>query len=197
MGFIRTRAWIPLDDHHSMLVVFSQPMPNWDPRRKDGSKIWGSTLNLNYLPNTTDWYGRWRIKENRGNDHTLDREMQKVGNYTGIVGIPTQDQAITESMGPIEDRTKEHLGTSDRMIALTRRVMMRNAIAFRDTQQPPPGSADPSTHANVRGGWFVVPKEIDWLDAFNTYRAEWSGQQAAPLKGAPNRVPPKVVYEDA
>jgi len=198
LDFIRTRAWVPVDDEHSMLIVFSQPMPEWDPRRKDGSKIWGSTLQLNYLPNTTDWYGRYRILENRANDHTIDREMQKTGNYTGLAGIPTQDQMITESMGPIEDRTKEHLGTSDKMIALTRRVILRNILAYREGNlASPPGSADPTTHTGVRGGWVVTPKEIDWLDEFNRRRGEtWTDGNIAPLVGPRGRVAPVVVYEE-
>jgi phenylpropionate dioxygenase-like ring-hydroxylating dioxygenase large terminal subunit len=194
LGFIRTRAWIPIDDDHSMLVIFSQPMADWNPHRKDGTKIWGSTLNLNYLPNTSDWYGRWRIQENPRNDHLIDRDMQKTGNYTGLVGIPTQDQMITESMGPIEDRTKEHLGTSDKMIALTRRVMLRNIQAFRDGKIEAPGAADPSTHGNVRGGWVVTDKGVDWLDEFNARRETWSDGTADPLVGPKNRTAPEIVY---
>ena len=40
--------------------------------------------------------------------------------YSGIDGIHLQDQAITESMGPVVDHTFEHLGPSDQMITRTR-----------------------------------------------------------------------------
>ena len=57
--------------------------------------------------------------------------------YTGIAGIHQQDQAITESMGPIYDRTQEHLGTSDAMVIRTRRRVIDAAKALRDTAVPP------------------------------------------------------------
>jgi hypothetical protein len=44
--------------------------------------------------------------------------------FTGIPGIHTQDQAITESMGTIYDRTQEHLGSSDAMVIRVRRRLM-------------------------------------------------------------------------
>jgi hypothetical protein len=72
---------------------------------------------LEYLPTTTDWKGRWRPVKDASNDFGIDRDMQRNGeSYTGVVGIPLQDQMIQESMGPIVDRTMEHLAASDRMV---------------------------------------------------------------------------------
>ena len=50
-----------------------------------------------------------------------------------------QDQAVTESMGPIDDRTQEHLATSDLMVIRTRRRLLDAAKALRDEGQTPPG----------------------------------------------------------
>ena len=140
-------------------------------------------MSIRYLPNTTDWLGRFRIEENPRNDHLISREVQQSRSYTGIEGIPVQDQAITESMGPIVDRTKEHLGTSDRMIMLTRRKLMRAAIALRDQGTVP---------AEVRGrrsaftmcapASLSCRKERDWLEYYNERRAAWSGGTAAPIE---------------
>ena len=41
----------------------------------------------------------------------------KRGDWTGIKGIPAQDMAMWESMGPITDRTADHLGASDLAVA--------------------------------------------------------------------------------
>ena len=83
---------------------------------------------MDFQPNTTDWYGRWRLAGVEGNDWLIDREAQKNGGiYTGIVGIQAQDQAVTESMGPITDHDFENLGPSDIMIARTRRRLLRAA----------------------------------------------------------------------
>ena len=61
----------------------------------------------------------------RENDYLIDRDMQKNVNYTGIQGIGRQDQAMIECMGEIVDRSLEHLAPSDRMIALTRKRLLR------------------------------------------------------------------------
>jgi hypothetical protein len=50
----------------------------------------------------------------------------------GIDGIHLQDQAITESMGPIVDHEWEHLAPSDQMITRTRRRLLMAARALRD-----------------------------------------------------------------
>lgn len=52
----------------------------------------------------------------RANDYLLDRDKQRDENFTGMRGIREQDIAVQENQygGPIADRTKEHLGTSDR-----------------------------------------------------------------------------------
>jgi hypothetical protein len=64
---------------------------------------------------------------NRGNDYLIDREMQRNVNYTGIQGVPEQDMAVTQSMGPIYSRDREHLGRSDLAIIYARRKLVRMA----------------------------------------------------------------------
>ena len=54
------------------------------------------------LPNTTDWYGRWRPAANAGNDWNIDRAAQRSHEiFSGVTEVLTQDQAAVESMGPI------------------------------------------------------------------------------------------------
>jgi hypothetical protein len=43
-------------------------------------------------------------------------------------GNRVQDSAVTESMGPIYDRTHEHLGTSDLAIIFFRKQLIRMAL---------------------------------------------------------------------
>lgn len=59
------------------------------------------------------------------NEYCQSRELQKTGNFSGILGIANQDHAATETMGPIVDRTKEHLGTSDLPIIHMRRLLLQ------------------------------------------------------------------------
>jgi phthalate 4,5-dioxygenase len=110
-----------MDDSHTMFVSLSWPgsPPSMRPL-KNGQMVPGARLGFEYLPNTTDWFGRWRLAGNAANDWLIDREAQRNGGiYTGITGIQAQDQAVTESMGGITDHAFENLAPSDLMIART------------------------------------------------------------------------------
>jgi phthalate 4,5-dioxygenase len=129
----------------------------------------GSKLTMDFQPNTTDWYGRWRLAGVEGNDWLIDREAQKHGGiFTGIVGIQAQDQAITESMGPITDHSFENLGPSDIMIARTRRRLLRAARALKKDGAVPPGVDAPDVYVNVRSGDFLADAKLAWRDAYET-----------------------------
>jgi hypothetical protein len=80
--------------------------------------------------------------QNRSNDYLLNRDFQRNGSFTGIKGIGIQDEAVTESMGPIVDHTVEHLAPSDQMITRTRRRLLMAARALRDKGTLPPGVED-------------------------------------------------------
>ena len=90
--------------------------------------------------------GTFKLKANKSNDYFIDRHMQKTKNYTGIVGINTQDFALQEGMGPIVDRTKENLGTSDKAIVQMRRLLIEAAhdvAAGKAPRGTDPGSPCP------------------------------------------------------
>jgi phthalate 4,5-dioxygenase len=165
---VNTRAWVPMDDTHTMFVSLSWrgSPPSMRPL-KDGRMVPGSRPTFDYLPNTTDWYGRWRLAQNPANDWMIDREAQQSGEiYTGIASIHGQDQAVTESMGGITDHDFEHLGPSDRMITRTRRRLLRAARAFKKDGTVPPGVDDPNIYFEVRSGDFLADEKVDWRDAY-------------------------------
>jgi hypothetical protein len=66
----------------------------------------------------------------------LDREMQRTHNYTGMVTNRVQDAAVTESMGTIYDRSREHLGTSDAAVIYMRRYLLRLAKELQQGLEP-------------------------------------------------------------
>ena len=80
--------------------------------------------------------GTWRQKRNKDNDYLIDREMQRTVNYTGLPGNRVQDSAVIESMGPIMDRTNEHLGRSDAAIIYMRRLMIDAAKQLQQGIEP-------------------------------------------------------------
>jgi phthalate 4,5-dioxygenase oxygenase subunit len=162
------QAWVPMDDTHTMIISLS-----WKKRTpplammKSGQPIAGLGRNIPPLPNTSDWFGRWRMPGNAGNDYLMDREVQRTQSYTGIDGVAHQDMAVTESMGAISDRTLEHLAPSDRMITLTRRRLINTVRAFVDEGVLPAVIDNPGLSLGARGGDLVAPESRDWLDVYD------------------------------
>ena len=164
---VHARAWVPMDDGHTMTIYLRwKGIPMKREPLKDGTFL-SPSHREDFLPRTTDWLGRFKVTANEGNDWTMDREAQRSGRiFTGIDSIFLQDQAVTESMGAITDHSKEHLGPGDLMVARTRRRLLREARAFRETAAAPPGVDDPQVYVGARGGHFVAEPGIDWERAY-------------------------------
>jgi phenylpropionate dioxygenase-like ring-hydroxylating dioxygenase large terminal subunit len=93
---------------------------------------------------------------------TISEEEQ---NMSGIPrGGNLQDRAMTETMGAIYDRTKEHLGTSDRMIIAVRQRLMKAAREFMEDGAPPAHVDDASLY-RVRSASAILPEGADWQAA--------------------------------
>ena len=165
---VRVRAWVPMDDAHTLAFLITHGAP--PPPRNAGRQ---AVAPPETLPNTTDWYGRFRCAADGTNDYLIDRKAQKTVSFTGIGSIHLQDQAVTESMGPVYDRTREHLGTSDAMVIRTRKRLLDAARALRDRGQIPPGVDDPRVYA-VRSGGVVLPRGADWIEATQKLRTAWT-----------------------
>jgi phthalate 4,5-dioxygenase oxygenase subunit len=166
---VLARAWVPLDDTHTMFILIA----NKNARKRRPSETFangqspaGTDAKDKYLPRTTDWLGRWKLAAHSGNDYLIDREVQRTQSYTGIDGIHLQDQAITESMGPITDHTFEHLAPSDIPIARTRRRILAAAQALAEKGTLPPGVDTPEDYRLQRGGSFVADAALGWREAY-------------------------------
>jgi phenylpropionate dioxygenase-like ring-hydroxylating dioxygenase large terminal subunit len=167
---IRWRAYVPIDDDHVMVWTANKLKPEAArPASPRGTPVLGPG-ELGYLPNTTDWLGRWRLSANLSNDFLVDREFQKSGeSYSGIRGIRQQDAAVTGSMGPIYQRHQEHLGTTDALIIRTRRRVIQAAKALRDEGIVPPGVDEPEIYRQRSGG-VILSRSADWWDATQDLR---------------------------
>jgi hypothetical protein len=177
---IVARAWVPMDDTHAMFVnmawIGAQNDADADDdaesagRSAHGSTLYARSNKLDYLPNSFDWFGRWRLAANSANDFKLDRRLQKRGlSYSGVTGVHVQDQAITESMGEMSDHGFEHLGPSDLMVSRTRRRLFQAAEALMRDGVSPPGVDEPQAFADARGGNYAAAEAAAFLE---TYRAE-------------------------
>jgi len=96
------------------------------------------------------------------NNYLQDRDAMKRGDFTGIKGIPAQDMAMWESMGPITDRSEDNLGASDIAVIQFRRQMIAAARRFRDGG-PAIGTTEPRIkQAQLSSFEGIVPKSTDW-----------------------------------
>lgn len=92
-----------------------------------------------------------------------DRAAMAAGTtFSGISGVQNEDGAVQESMGPIVDRTREHLGTSDVAVIRMRRMMLRSLSEFEDGT-PPVGLRVPVEHRRLHAEEKTVPREVSWL----------------------------------
>jgi nitrite reductase/ring-hydroxylating ferredoxin subunit len=118
---------LPMDDEHSWwFVVEPPPPPGGQPILAPGQLTPGDA-DPAIDPTNAFIDGTWRRLRNKDNDYLIDRRRQRTYNYSGLPGNRVEDMAMTESMGPIYDRTREHLGTTDVAIIFWRRYMLRLA----------------------------------------------------------------------
>jgi phthalate 4,5-dioxygenase oxygenase subunit len=188
---IKMNAYVPMDDEHTLQWEIFVSIPENERRRNmrfplnRSTEPMQSSLGAVYIPQTTDWYGRFNIDQNAQNDYKIDREAQSSkASYTGIPGIRQQDMAVTESMGTIYDRTREHLGTSDSMIIRSRRRWIAMAKDVFENGTIPPGVDNPEMYRQ-RSGEVILPRNVDWWEGTKHLREQWSVPEAieTPVSG--------------
>ena len=104
----------------------------------------------------------WRRTRTLANHYLQDRQAMKLGNFTGIKGIPNQDIAMWETMGPITDRSRDRLAASDVAVVEFRRTMVDAVKRFRDGE-PAIGTGMLQTpQAQLRSFEGIVPKTTPW-----------------------------------
>jgi hypothetical protein len=104
----------------------------------------------------------FRSIHNRANDWLIDRQVQKTETFSGIEGINNQDIAVQESMGPVVDRTKEHLTLSDRAIVAARRLLLQAVRTVSDGGDP---LGTGTGYYRARAIERVIPNGVKWQDA--------------------------------
>ena len=118
----------------------------------------GKGIHVKYVP------GTFRPLANKDNDYLMDRAAQKAGRtFSGVEGIAMQDASLQESMGPIVDRTKENLVSTDNGIIMARHRLLRAVKALVDKGVTPPG-VDPA-HQRVRSAAIVLPPDQPFKEA--------------------------------
>ncbi|WP_433291581.1 Rieske 2Fe-2S domain-containing protein [Pseudonocardia sp. CA-142604] len=150
-------AWVPIDDENCWAWSI-----NYHPTRElredelDSMRR-GDGIHAKYIP------GTYRTLANKENDYLIDRDAQREKrSFTGVEGIAAQDFSLQESMGPVVDRTKERLGTSDAAIILARRRLLAAAEDAAENAESVPG--DQTAHHQVRSASILLPKSVPFQD---------------------------------
>jgi len=144
-------AVVPMDDEHTWFwaIRWEGDRPMTDEER---ARWGGEEARVPVMP------GTWWPKANKDNDYLIDREIQRTKSFTGIKGIGVQDLAMTEGMGPIVDRTQEHLGTSDLAIIRVRQKLLEAARDLQNGIEPYAAQCPDAYH--IRPTSAVLPRDV-------------------------------------
>ena len=149
--------WIPIDDANCWTWSYDyHPLRRLTDEELAAIRA-GKGIHVKYVP------GTHRPLANKDNDYLMDRAAQKAGKtYSGIEGFAMQDASLQESMGPVVDRTKENLVSTDTGIIMARQRLIRAAKALNDKGVSPPG-VDPA-HQRVRSASVILPPDQPFKD---------------------------------
>ncbi|MES2999324.1 MAG: Rieske 2Fe-2S domain-containing protein [Pseudomonadota bacterium] len=165
-----TQMHVPVDDTHtywySFFTSFAGPV---DKEAMRNQRLQYISL-PDYIP-----------KSGRHNNWGFDAREQNTQTYLGMGedDINVHDQWAVESMGAIQDRAREHLGTSDKVIMANRRMLLK-AIETAQAGGVLPGCADASLASSMVG-----PDTVDGIAPAGEWPAWWREQTRAKRAGAP------------
>ncbi len=169
-----TQMHVPIDDTHTywyaFFTSFDKPVDKEAMRLQRAQFIPGP----DFIP-----------QSGRHNDWGFNAQEQRTSTFLGMgeEDINVHDQWAVEGMGPIQDRTREHLGTTDKVIMANRRMLLA-AIDTVAAGGTPPGVADPALHAQMHG-----PDTVDGIAPAGTWGTWWGEQTQAKRAHAPWTTP--------
>ena len=124
---------------------------------------------------------------NARNHYLQDRQAQRTASFTGIEDFLNHDACATESMGPIYNRSEEHLGVSDKAVIAVRKFLLNTVRALQEGKEPPHLVRDAGRN------WFphidslaqLLPADVDWRRRFNHLTSSAQAENSAAF--APKR----------
>ncbi len=172
-NMIITQWHVPVDDEHSywyaIFTDFNETV--------DKALMREQRLELYELPD-------YMPRLNKSNNYGFDPKEQKDRTYTGMgMDINVHDQWAVESLGPIQDRTVEQLGTSDKAITANRRLLIQAVNAMQNGGNMPSEVPRPDV-SGVKGPPAVdtIGEPASWstywptVDAARRERSAWAGK---------------------
>jgi phenylpropionate dioxygenase-like ring-hydroxylating dioxygenase large terminal subunit len=154
---IHGHFWVPIDDENCWTWSFDYHAARDLKDSEVQAMKDGKGIHVKYVP------GTFTPLQNKGNDYLIDRDAQRSGRtYSGVEGIGMQDASLQESMGAIQDRTREHLTSTDNGIVMMRRRLLRVIREMQEGVAPP--ALQPETH-HVRSAAIVIHRDEDFRHA--------------------------------
>lgn len=165
-------AWVPIDDETTLCLMFSyRPDEPLHPKSRKvfieghkGRETGHISVNGYDDQGALVPYGRYVSRYRRENGYRFDHESQKTTWFSGLPGLWVQDAACQSGVMRVFDRTRERLCTSDTGIAMTRRMLLEIAHAFRETGARPRRFDDPTLY-RVRAVSLTLDKNTSWTEA--------------------------------
>lgn len=155
------KCWVPVDDTHTWILDWHyRPDTPWTEEERRAIEQSRYPYPAGAEPGPEQDYGR-------------DRSLERSQLFFGVLSNPLQDRAVEESMGPIADRSNEHLGPSDAMIIRVRRRLLEAARKLRDEGVTPPGVETPALY-RVRPVGALLAPGADWVRETEAQRSVWS-----------------------
>jgi phthalate 4,5-dioxygenase len=144
------QAWVPMDDERNAFFTFAYNRNGPLPR------VWREHAQQFGLDRPYGWPTR-----TRANQHLQDRAAMRQGNWSGIEHVNSQDFAMVESMGPVVDRSLEHLGATDVAVIRMRRRLL-GAVRSLQAGELPPGLDPTIPYARIATDERLVPIDTPW-----------------------------------
>jgi FkbM family methyltransferase len=149
--------WVPINDHSCWTWSFDyHPTRALTTAEVDAMKGGASIhvlVDKDYVP-----------LQRMDNDYLMDRKAQREGSlYSGIEGIGMQDASLQESMGSIQDRTKENLVSTDNGIIMARQRLIKTARALAENPDFALPGLDPE-HQKVRSVAMLIKRDVHYKE---------------------------------
>lgn len=165
-----TQWHVPIDDEHHYWYMIWYDFAD----KTDKDTLLRQRLEGVSLPD-------YRPLRNRDNNWGFDATEQKELTYTGMgLDINVHDQWAVESMGPVQDRTQERLGISDRAVTANRRLLLRAIDAFEAGGPTPSHPVSEEEAAE-----FVGPYAVDTVSANENWQQVWLEREAERRAASP------------
>jgi nitrite reductase/ring-hydroxylating ferredoxin subunit len=148
--------FVPIDDENCWRYILF-PRDRKNPRNLGGANL------FSVAPFSTPISGRRDGIVPRlytaENDYQMSSEARRNGIFSGVSDFVSQDLMVTESMGPIYDRTQEQLGATDKAISRMRHILISAAKGLAEGSEPPAVGGD---FGSIRGAEKILEPGEDW-----------------------------------